>query len=74
MGINDLRLAKGTWLVANCGQFPSEKNCRLVIMAPAAQRADLVDAAAAHAVQNHGHENAPTLRKEIEGFLQTIEV
>jgi hypothetical protein len=74
MGVSELGLAKGTWVVANCGQFPSEKNCRLVIMAPAAQREDLIDAAASHAVQSHGHENTPGLRKEIDAFLQTIVV
>lgn len=74
MGIEQLGLKKGKWVVANCGKFPSEKNCQLVIMAPASQRADLVDAAATHAVSTHGHEEGPELRKELNNFLDTIEL
>jgi hypothetical protein len=74
MGIGDLGLSKGTWVVANCGKFPSEKNCRLVMMAPIAQKADLIDAAATHAVESHGHAKTEALRKELAGFLDTIEL
>jgi len=69
-----LGLATGKWVVANCGKFPSEKNCRLVIMAPIAQRADLVEAAATHAVSTHGHENTPELRKELSNFLDVLDL
>ena len=64
---------QGQWVVANCGKFPSEMNCKLVIMAPAAQRADLLDAAVAHAIQSHGHQDSAQLRKDLDGFLETIE-
>jgi len=74
MSLAELNLKKGTWVVANCGKFPSEKNCQLVIMAPQAQREDLVEAAATHAVKNHGHENTPRLRKELNEFLETIQI
>lgn len=74
MGVEQLGLAKGKWVVANCGKFPSEKQCKLVIMAPAAQRNDLIEAAATHAVSSHGHENTPELRKELNGFLDTIDL
>jgi hypothetical protein len=67
-----LGLANGTWVVANCGKFPSEKHCQLVIMAPTGQRADLLEAAATHAVASHGHKNTPELRHEIDGMLDTI--
>jgi hypothetical protein len=69
-----LGLTGGTWVVANCGKFPSEKNCKLVIMAPIAQREDLIDAAATHAVESHGHAQDSQLRKELAGFLDTIEL
>jgi hypothetical protein len=72
MDAKQLGLAKGTWVVANCGKFPSEKNCQLVIMAPTGQRADLLEAAATHAVGSHGHKNTPELRHEIDGMLETI--
>ena len=69
-----LGLAPGKWVVANCGKFPSEKNCKLVIMAPQSQRADLVEAAAAHAMSVHGHKESPQLRKELDKFLVAIDV
>jgi hypothetical protein len=74
MDLKQLNLKRGKWVVANCGKFPSEKNCQLVIMAPESQRQDLVEAAATHAVKNHGHDNTPQLRKELDGFLEVVEV
>lgn len=74
MGVEQLGLKKGKWVVANCGKFPSEKNCQLVIMAPASQRADLVEAAATHAVASHGHEEGLNLRRELDNLLDTIEL
>jgi hypothetical protein len=72
MNLSDLGV-RGKWVVANCGKFPSEKNCKLVIMAPEDQKADLIAAAARHAVDTHGHEDTPQLRKDLEGFLETID-
>jgi hypothetical protein len=43
-------------------------------MAPEAQREDLLDAAVAHAVRSHGHENSPELRSGISQMLETLEV
>ncbi len=74
MGIDTLHLAPGKWLVANCGSMPSEKNCRLVMMAPEDQKGDLLDAAVEHAVKSHGHEDTPELRAEIEKSLETVEL
>jgi hypothetical protein len=74
MGFNELGLTRGTWVVANCGKFPSEKDCKLVILAPAAQREDLIEAAATHAVRSHGHVNNPELRRELDQMLDTIEL
>ena len=74
MDFKSLNLGRGKWVVANCGEFPSEKNCRLVIMAPDSQRRDLVDAAATHAAASHGHQSTPQLRKEIESILDVVEI
>jgi hypothetical protein len=74
MGIGELGLGSGKWVVANCGKFPSEKNCKLVLMAPIAQKEDLIDAAATHAVEGHGHVKSAALRKELAEFLDTIEL
>ena len=74
MGIEALGLKRGKWVVANCGKFPSEKNCKLVIMAPVDQRKDLVEAASSHAVKVHGHNDTPQLRRELDGFLETVDI
>ena len=34
MALSDIKIAAGSWLVANCADFPSEQNCQLVIMGP----------------------------------------
>jgi hypothetical protein len=72
--IKQLGLTSGTWVVANCGKFPSEKNCKLVMMAPQRQRQDLIEAASTHAIKSHGHKDAPELRKELDQFLDVVEV
>jgi hypothetical protein len=74
MDVKDLQLSKGTWVVANCGKFPSEKNCQLVIMAPRSQRDDLIEAAATHAVSTHGHADTPELRRELGRMLEVVEI
>jgi hypothetical protein len=74
MTLGALDLKAGTWLAVNCGKFPSEKNCQLVIMAPAHQRDDLVEAASAHAVRVHGHPDTPQLRQELGKHLETLEL
>ncbi len=55
-------------------EFPSEKNCKLVIMAPQSQRKDLVEAASTHAIKSHGHTDTPELRRELDQFLDVIDV
>ena len=73
MELSDLGI-KGHWLVANCGKIPSEMNCRVVMMAPEEQREDLLDAAVAHAVKTHGHQDTPELRSELDKLLESEEV
>ena len=74
MGVQQLGLKTGQWLAINCGKFPSEKNCQLVIMAPKAQRDDLLEAASAHAVKVHGHADTPQLRQELGKHLETVDL
>jgi len=74
MRLGTLDLKSGTWLAVNCGKFPSEKNCQLVIMAPEHQRADLVEAACAHAIKVHGHADTPQLRQELGNVLETVQL
>ena len=44
----------------DCREFPSESNCTVAISADSED--ELVEAAAHHAVQVHGHEDSPELR------------
>lgn len=74
MELKGVELQQGAWLAANCGKFPSEKNCKLVLMAPQGQRDDLINAAVAHAVSNHGHQDTAELRAELGKFLDRVEV
>jgi len=70
MRIAGTELKTGTWVVSNCAELPSEQNCQLVIMGPAEQRGDLLNAAVAHAVQAHQHEEGPELRAELDKLLK----
>ncbi len=72
--IKGLEIDSGAWLAANCGKMPSERNCKLVLMAPETQRDDLVNAAVAHAVKDHGHQDGPELRAELGKFLDRVQV
>lgn len=74
MDTAQMGLSQGTWVVANCGKFPSEKNCQLVMMAPVAQKEDLLDAAVAHAIKSHGHEDKPELRDQLGQILETTQM
>ena len=74
MALSDIKVASGSWLVANCADFPSENHCQLVIMGPAEQREDLISAAAAHAVDSHGHKESDQLRTDLGGLLRVVDV
>ena len=58
MGTVNLTVAPGTWIVADCGKMPSERGCKLVMMAPESQKADLESAGIGHMVRDHGHTEA----------------
>lgn len=74
MALSDIKVASGSWLVANCADYPSEQNCQLVIMGPADQKDDLISAAAAHAVDSHGHSDSAELREGISGLIRPVTV
>ncbi len=68
-----IHLGDGKWVLSDCGQMPSEKNCKLVMAAPENQREDLLNAAVAHAVKNHGQQETPELREEVSKMLTVID-
>ena len=53
--------------VADCRDYPSEKNCTLTI---SGEEDEVVRAASEHAVSFHGHEDKPELRTEIRKILK----
>jgi hypothetical protein len=54
----------------DCRKVPNEVGCTLTI---AGAEEELLDAAAAHAVAKHGHENTPELREMLRGALEPAE-
>lgn len=47
----------------DCREFPSESKCTIAISADS--EPELIDAAAQHAVQVHGHSDSPELRSQL---------
>ena len=54
----------------DCRKVPSENNCTLTI---AGTEDEVLDAAAAHAVASHGHENTTDLRDMLRSALEPAE-
>ena len=52
----------------DCREFPSESNCTIAISADSEH--ELIDAAALHAVQVHGHSDSPELRSQLKGAVR----
>ena len=74
MSLEENLNVKGSWLVANCGDLPSERGCKLVIMAPSDQREDLLSASVQHAIDVHSHEDTPQLRTDVDSMLKAMEI
>jgi predicted small metal-binding protein len=56
--------------MVDCRTMPSDINCTLTI---AGEEEEVLDAATAHAVAKHGHEDTPELREQLRGALQDAE-
>lgn len=56
--------------MVDCRKVPSEIDCTLTI---AGREDEVLDAAAAHAVSKHGHEDTPELREMIRNGLEDVE-
>jgi predicted small metal-binding protein len=52
----------------DCREFPSEKKCSVAISADT--EAELLDAAAQHAVTVHGHQDSSGLRAELRKLFK----
>jgi predicted small metal-binding protein len=56
--------------MVDCRKMPSEKNCSLTI---AGTENEVLDAAVAHAISAHGHDDVPELREMIRSGLEDAE-
>jgi len=56
--------------MVDCRKMPSEINCSLTI---AGREDEVLDAATAHAVAKHGHEDTPERREQIKAGLEVAE-
>jgi hypothetical protein len=54
----------------DCRKVPSEIGCTLTI---AGSEDEVLDAAAAHAIARHGHDDTPQLRETIRAGLEDAE-
>ncbi|MFL6850110.1 MAG: DUF1059 domain-containing protein [Sphingomicrobium sp.] len=52
----------------DCREFPSESNCTVAISADTED--ELIDAAAQHAAQVHGHQDSAELRAQLKGAVR----
>jgi predicted small metal-binding protein len=53
--------------VADCREFPSEKDCSLTI---SGTEDEVLAAAVEHAVSAHGHADTPELREQVRTMLK----
>ena len=51
----------------DCSEYPSDKNCTLKI---SGTEDEVMEAATAHAVASHGHQDTPEFRDELRGLLK----
>jgi hypothetical protein len=56
--------------MVDCRKIPSENNCTVAI---AGTEQEVLEAAVAHAVASHGHEDTPELREMIRSGLEDAE-
>jgi predicted small metal-binding protein len=55
----------------DCRDFPSESGCTIAISADSED--EVIEAAAQHAVQVHGHQDGPELRAMLRDSVKTSE-
>ena len=54
----------------DCRTIPNEIGCTLTV---AGEEDEVLDAAVAHAVEKHGHEETAELREQLRGLLKDAE-
>lgn len=56
----------------DCREYPSEKECTLMISADSED--ELLEASVQHAIAVHGEKDSPELRNEIRKLIKTMPV
>ena len=51
----------------DCGEYPSDNNCSLRI---SGTEDEVLNTAAHHAAQIHGHEDTPEFREQLRGMIK----
>jgi hypothetical protein len=64
---------KHRWAVLDCGKYPSEKNCKIKLMAPEDQVDEILELGVTHAVMSHGHAKTPELREMLKECIEVKE-
>jgi hypothetical protein len=54
--------------MADCRRFESDTNCSLTIIG---EEEEVINAAAQHAVDVHGHQDSPEFREQLRGMLES---
>lgn len=60
----------GKRIMADCREFPSERNCQFTIATDQSEMGELVDVGTYHAIKHHGHTDTPELREEIKKTIK----
>jgi hypothetical protein len=57
-------------VMADCRRFESDSKCSLTIIG---EEDEVMNVAAQHAADTHGHEDTPELREQLRGMLEPAE-
>lgn len=60
-------MSKQKRVIIDCRDFPNEIGCTLLI---SGSEREVLKAAVRHAVEEHGHQDTPELRKQVKAFLK----
>ena len=61
-------MPKSKRVIIDCRDFPNEIGCTLLISGSAKE---VLNVAVRHAVEEHGHQDTPELRKQVKAFMKT---
>lgn len=60
-------MGKQNRVIIDCRDFPNEIGCTLLI---SGSEKEVLNIAVRHAIEEHGHQDTPELRKQVKAFLK----